>query len=172
MRAELHAVHDRALADARDGVEVESRFEAGRAGEILTEESGALDLLVVGSRGYGPLNTVLLGSTTTVLARAAMCPLLVLPRGTQLDLPGAPSRRGDASSTSSEHALASGRGRPSADPVVRLGRALVATRPREALACRLACAGHDRGRLKERSVGRGHVSAVALRGGGPVEPAG
>jgi nucleotide-binding universal stress UspA family protein len=41
---------------------------------------------VTGSRGYGPLGAVLLGSTTADLARTSACPLLVTPRGTQFDL--------------------------------------------------------------------------------------
>ncbi|MGN6588537.1 MAG: universal stress protein [Solirubrobacterales bacterium] len=43
------------------------------------EEAGA-DLLVAGSRGYGPLGRVLLGSVSTQLAHKAPCPVLVVPR--------------------------------------------------------------------------------------------
>jgi nucleotide-binding universal stress UspA family protein len=39
-----------------------------------------VDLLVVGSRGYGPLGRLFNGSTSTYLARHTSCPLLVLPR--------------------------------------------------------------------------------------------
>lgn len=38
-------------------------------------------LLMVGSRGYGPLRRVLLGSVSTSLVRSAPCPLIVTPRG-------------------------------------------------------------------------------------------
>jgi len=44
-----------------------------------------VDLLVVGSRRYGPLMRVLLGSVSTQLVRMAPCPVLVVPR------PAAPS---------------------------------------------------------------------------------
>lgn len=43
------------------------------------EESGA-DLLVAGSRGYGPLLRVLLGSVSTQLVHKARYPVLVVPR--------------------------------------------------------------------------------------------
>ena len=39
-----------------------------------------LDLLVTGSRGYGPLRRLMLGSTSTKLVHEAPCPVLVLTR--------------------------------------------------------------------------------------------
>ena len=50
------------------------------AGELALEASG-LDLLVVGSRGYGPLRRALLGSVSTELVGTAPCPVVVVPRG-------------------------------------------------------------------------------------------
>jgi len=88
MRAELRALHDEAVADAAKSVEGEGEFRDGDADEVLAQESNNIDLLVTGSRGYGPLGAVLLGSTTAVLARKAGCPLLVTPRGTRCDLMG------------------------------------------------------------------------------------
>lgn len=43
------------------------------------EEIGA-DLLVAGSRGYGPVMRVLIGSVSTQLLHKAPCPVLVVPR--------------------------------------------------------------------------------------------
>jgi len=43
------------------------------------EEVGA-DLLVAGSRGYGPMMRVLVGSVSTQLLHKAPCPVLVVPR--------------------------------------------------------------------------------------------
>jgi nucleotide-binding universal stress UspA family protein len=86
MRAELHVVHDRAVAAARGKVEVEGRFREGSSQEVLAEESGDVDLLVLGSRGYGPRAAVLLGSTSTALARTAACPILVVPREASFQL--------------------------------------------------------------------------------------
>jgi nucleotide-binding universal stress UspA family protein len=46
----------------------------------LARMSAAWDLLVCGSRGYGPVRSVLLGSVSRALAHEAACPLLVVPR--------------------------------------------------------------------------------------------
>jgi nucleotide-binding universal stress UspA family protein len=46
----------------------------------LVERSRDLDLLVVGSRGYGPVRHALLGSVTSKLMETAACPVLVVPR--------------------------------------------------------------------------------------------
>jgi nucleotide-binding universal stress UspA family protein len=53
----------------------------GDARELLAGESAGLHLLVVGSRGYGPLRAVLLGSVSSALVRSAQSPLVVVPRG-------------------------------------------------------------------------------------------
>ena len=61
----------------------EARAMLGIAGEALAELGEEVGLVVVGSRGYGPLRTLLLGSTARYLARHARSPLLVLPRGSE-----------------------------------------------------------------------------------------
>ena len=72
------------LAEARsqlaglDGVEGE--VVSGIAGEELAVFSDRVDVLVVGSRGYGPIRSLMLGGTAVHLAGSARCPLLVLPR--------------------------------------------------------------------------------------------
>jgi nucleotide-binding universal stress UspA family protein len=48
--------------------------------ELLHEAEEGADLLVLGSRGYGPLRSVLLGSVSSQLIDASPCPLLVVPR--------------------------------------------------------------------------------------------
>jgi nucleotide-binding universal stress UspA family protein len=40
-----------------------------------------MDLLVCGSRGYGPLRAVLLGSVSRRITAEARCPVIVIPRG-------------------------------------------------------------------------------------------
>ena len=77
---ELRAAHDAAVV-AHGG---ESVFVAGEGAQVLVEHSADLALLVTGSRGYGPLGAVLVGSTTSELLRSAACPLLILPRGRDL----------------------------------------------------------------------------------------
>ncbi len=59
---------------------VEGRAVYGLAGEELATFSGALDLLVVGSRGYGPVKRLVLGTTSDYLERHVRSSLLVLPR--------------------------------------------------------------------------------------------
>ena len=86
MRSELRAIHDEAIAGVPAGVEAESRFVDGSADEVLVAESADVDLLIVGSRGYGPVGAVLLGSASTALSRAASCPVIVTPRETAFDL--------------------------------------------------------------------------------------
>jgi nucleotide-binding universal stress UspA family protein len=60
--------------------DVDGRAVYGLAGEELAEFGEELDLLVVGSRGYGSLRRIVSGSTSSYLERHARCSLLVLPR--------------------------------------------------------------------------------------------
>jgi nucleotide-binding universal stress UspA family protein len=56
-------------------------FEHGDPGNRLLARAGeGVDLLVVGSRGYGPLRVVLLGSVSIKIVENAPCPVLVPPR--------------------------------------------------------------------------------------------
>jgi nucleotide-binding universal stress UspA family protein len=64
--------------DALDGVE--GRAVSGLAGEELSAFSGEVDLLVTGSRGFGPVKRLILGSTSAHMVRHARCPLIVIPR--------------------------------------------------------------------------------------------
>jgi len=61
-----------------DGVAGEAVI--GIAGEELAAFGDHVGLLVVGSRGYGPVRRMMFGSTSEYLAGHARCPLLVLPR--------------------------------------------------------------------------------------------
>jgi nucleotide-binding universal stress UspA family protein len=47
---------------------------------VLAEQTKSVDLMIVGSRGYGPHRAVLLGSVSGRLVRDAACPVIVLPR--------------------------------------------------------------------------------------------
>jgi nucleotide-binding universal stress UspA family protein len=62
--------------------DVVGRAVYGMAGEELAAFGDEVDVLVVGSRGYGPLRRLVLGSTSNYLERHARCSLLVLPRST------------------------------------------------------------------------------------------
>ena len=75
---------DEILSDANtrlgelDGVSARAIY--GLAGEELAAFGDEVDLLVVGSRSYGPLKRLVIGSTSDYLERHARCALLVLPR--------------------------------------------------------------------------------------------
>jgi nucleotide-binding universal stress UspA family protein len=72
------------LQEAKDDLAklegVKGEVALGLAGEELATFGAGVDLLIVGSRGYGPLRRLMLGSTAAHLASNARCPLLVLPR--------------------------------------------------------------------------------------------
>jgi nucleotide-binding universal stress UspA family protein len=61
--------------------------------------SGIVDLLVVGSRSYGPLGRLVHGSTTLRLSRYARSPLLILTRGARLQGTGPPPQAVDLATT-------------------------------------------------------------------------
>jgi nucleotide-binding universal stress UspA family protein len=74
---------DEAVAAMPSDVRVETGFVAGSAGHELAAQSESVDLMLVGSRGYGPRAAVLLGGVTHTLIRKAACPVVVLPRGSR-----------------------------------------------------------------------------------------
>jgi nucleotide-binding universal stress UspA family protein len=79
IRRELEAVVDEALTEVPPGGDASAEVITGVT-DLLGEQEG-VDLLVVGSRGYGPLRRTLLGSTSLTLVRHARYPLIVFPRG-------------------------------------------------------------------------------------------
>ena len=75
-----------AVADLGGAVAVHTQtVEGDDAADVLVDRSRELDLLVLGSRGYGPVRRTLLGSVSATVMREAACPVLVLPRGCQTD---------------------------------------------------------------------------------------
>ena len=67
---------------------VEGRAVCGLTGEELAAFGDEVDILVVGSRAYGPIRRLVLGSTSDYLERRARCSLLVLPRNARVDKDG------------------------------------------------------------------------------------
>jgi nucleotide-binding universal stress UspA family protein len=57
----------------------------GHPATELAYAGNELDLLVTGSRGYGPARRLMLGSTSARLVREAPCPVLVLTRGAEAE---------------------------------------------------------------------------------------
>ena len=80
--ASLRAV----VAELGDDVTVEVDAFVGDPADILIDLSERLDLLICGSRGYGPLRAVMLGSVTRRVVAKAHCPVVVLPRGVRVAL--------------------------------------------------------------------------------------
>jgi nucleotide-binding universal stress UspA family protein len=84
VRAE-HAAND-AVAALGDDVTVEVDAFLEDPADALIRVSQNLDLLVCGSRGYGPVRTVLLGGVSRRVTASAHCPVIVLPCGVQSPL--------------------------------------------------------------------------------------
>ncbi|MEA2249479.1 MAG: hypothetical protein QOH46_4008 [Solirubrobacteraceae bacterium] len=75
-----------AAAELGDDVRVDVQVLSGDTAETLSRASQELDLLVCGSRGYGPLRSVILGSVSRRVAVEAHCPVVVVPRGVETSL--------------------------------------------------------------------------------------
>jgi nucleotide-binding universal stress UspA family protein len=75
---------DSAVADATTtpttDVEVDAEVVTGQPAELLDELAAQVDLMVCGSRGWGAVRRVALGSTSDRLIHHAPCPVLVTPR--------------------------------------------------------------------------------------------
>ncbi len=69
-----------AAVDEVDGatVPIERVLATGRAAQVLVEESGGAELLVVGSRGHGGFAGLLLGSVSQQCAQHALCPVAIV----------------------------------------------------------------------------------------------
>jgi nucleotide-binding universal stress UspA family protein len=77
---------DAMVAAVPAGVTARGVRLAGLPSEALAEYSAGLDLLVMGSRGYGPLLAVLAGGVSGRVLRCAQCPVIVIPRGVEAPL--------------------------------------------------------------------------------------
>lgn len=86
----LHGV----LAQLPPIVTMSRRVIEAEPAQGLISASEDLDLLICGSRGYGPLHSVLVGGLSGQLIRSAACPVIVTPRG-------APSRQSGAAASGS-----------------------------------------------------------------------
>jgi nucleotide-binding universal stress UspA family protein len=66
----------------------EAAFLIGDPARELARESEMSDLMVVGSRGYGPAPAVLLGDVSGELMHTAVCPVVIVPNGVETPLSG------------------------------------------------------------------------------------
>jgi len=80
IRRDVRERLDRAAARVRGDVPVRAELASGDTVDVLVDRSAHVDLLVLGSRGYGPLRRVLLGSVSSAVVNKAHCPVLVIGR--------------------------------------------------------------------------------------------
>jgi nucleotide-binding universal stress UspA family protein len=96
---DLQAAFIRVVEDAAagvSGVPVSTRILNGAAGHEIAEASKeGVDLLVAGSRGFGPLRSVIAGSVSRHLVDHAACPVLVIPRSAEADVDREPPPSAD-----------------------------------------------------------------------------
>lgn len=71
---------DLGAALGRLGVPASADLLNGWPPKLLEELSQTCDLLVVGSRHWGAVDRLLLGSTSSALVGHAFCPMLIVPR--------------------------------------------------------------------------------------------
>jgi nucleotide-binding universal stress UspA family protein len=79
---EAHKLLDVIVADVEaetHGVPVEKRVVRRQPGEALVRASGDADLLVIGSRGHGPVRRLVLSSVGQYCTTHASCPVVVTP---------------------------------------------------------------------------------------------
>lgn len=76
-----HEALDAAAGAAPDGVNPQTVLLHGEPGRAIADAcDGIADLVVCGSRGYGPLRHALVGSVSAAIVENASHPVLVLPR--------------------------------------------------------------------------------------------
>jgi nucleotide-binding universal stress UspA family protein len=86
IRQQRHDSFRKQLAAAGESLPAETRAAtkliAGRPSEVIAEEAEkGIHVLVMGSRSYGPIRRVMVGSTAIAMMRIAPCPVIVIPRG-------------------------------------------------------------------------------------------
>jgi len=83
MRKGYRDVLEAGVATIGKGIAVEPVLIDGDPAAALADQGVELDLLVVGSRGYGPVRGALAGAVSAAVIRAAPCPVLVTPRASE-----------------------------------------------------------------------------------------
>jgi nucleotide-binding universal stress UspA family protein len=70
-----------------EDIDAHARVLFNDPGKALVARSRDLDVLLLGSRGKGPLAAIRAGSVSSHVIRGAACPVIVVPRGVDLALP-------------------------------------------------------------------------------------
>jgi nucleotide-binding universal stress UspA family protein len=92
LRREYKQRLDEATSALSTVISAEGAVEEGDPAAVLAERASQLDLLVMGSRGYGPIRSALLGGVSAQVIRAAPCPVLVTRRARGEGTPSSTSR--------------------------------------------------------------------------------
>jgi nucleotide-binding universal stress UspA family protein len=95
----LEGLLEQAVAEQPSTLDASYELLEGDPPEQLISASSGLDLLVLGSRCYGPLRHVLVGGVSAAVTRGAQCPTIVVPRA-EAERDGA---RGEETATTSAH---------------------------------------------------------------------
>lgn len=71
---------EEAKAAVPEGLPVDTLFEVGSPGPVLLQMADEIkcDLVVMGSRGLGPLKGIFMGSVSSYLVSRAKCPVLIV----------------------------------------------------------------------------------------------
>jgi nucleotide-binding universal stress UspA family protein len=87
LRAQAVTAAEQLLAETMNGLDVEFAGEVVEqsAAAALADLSKRVDLLVLGSRNWGPIKRLMVGSTSHAVVGHAECAVLVLPRGVTAD---------------------------------------------------------------------------------------
>ena len=81
LRRQYRGILEWGASNVMEGVPKETLLLEGDPATILADQGGDLDLLVLGSRGYGAIRSALLGAVSSEVIRNAPCPVVVTPRG-------------------------------------------------------------------------------------------
>jgi nucleotide-binding universal stress UspA family protein len=87
LEARVQAGLGAVVQDLPEDVDAHARVLFNDPGKALVARSHELDLLLLGSRGKGPLASIWAGSVSSHVIREAACPVIVVPRGVDLALP-------------------------------------------------------------------------------------
>jgi nucleotide-binding universal stress UspA family protein len=80
-RLGAEAAFRQAVAEMTTDLEVDLDVLAQDPADGLVAAAAHVDMLVMGSRAYGPKRAVLLGSVSRQVMERATCPVLIIPRG-------------------------------------------------------------------------------------------
>jgi nucleotide-binding universal stress UspA family protein len=87
LEARVHAGLGEAVQELPEDVHARARLLLDDPARALVAHSRELDVLLLGSRGKGPVGAIWAGSVSSAVIRKAACLVIVVPRGVLLALP-------------------------------------------------------------------------------------